>query len=239
MKKQIETKTVVNQKLEKKNARRDFTLIELLIVIAIIAILASMLLPALNKAKGTAQGIACTNQLNQFGRYMTLYLDDNKEQFHYSYETTNLPYSYGRYDETSSSFALHYVGGICNAYNAKGNLPIYNCPAPPLFLGDYPGYSYGMNIYLTYYSVNNKLSRHRAPSELMLFRDVAQKKTGITHSPWIFRSGDYAEEQTSFKYARRHSGNVNILFVDGHVTGSRVLDATITGKSNTYGDLRP
>ncbi len=56
-------------------------MIELLVVIAIISILAAMLLPALARAKGTAQRISCTNSLKQLDLAAVLYTDDYQEKF--------------------------------------------------------------------------------------------------------------------------------------------------------------
>ena len=61
--------------------RKGFTLIELLVVIAVIAILASLLLPALALAKEKGQRIACLNNLRQISLFMQFYTDDNKDVF--------------------------------------------------------------------------------------------------------------------------------------------------------------
>ena len=63
------------------SGKRAFTLIELLVVIAIIALLLAILMPALQRVKKQANGVACLSNLKQIGMAFNMYTEDNEGKF--------------------------------------------------------------------------------------------------------------------------------------------------------------
>jgi prepilin-type N-terminal cleavage/methylation domain-containing protein len=113
--------------------KRSFTLIEMLVVIAIIAVLAALLLPALAKGKGAAKKTACINNLFQINLGLRMYADDhadairamtNDDPIYFTYKERIEPYLSGASADTNHSLFVCPADDFnCDDPNIKDLLP--------------------------------------------------------------------------------------------------------------------
>ena len=220
--------------------KRQFTLIELLVVIAIIAILAAILLPALNSARERGRAASCINNLKQIGTAGAMYGDAYDGYFfHKNGLFKNTVYS-------CMPRLSGYVGGPSlgeiNAVSVDERMSmkpkIFDCPS----VADNARNSYGFTYNVKadqYYSdkIFNKLrftSIYKAtvysPATVILAADAWSPVEGDDNS-CLSRSvsGSYALLNT------RHRESANLVFLDGHVQS--ITSGDIKNSPESYGLL--
>ncbi|MBE6389931.1 MAG: prepilin-type N-terminal cleavage/methylation domain-containing protein [Lentisphaerae bacterium] len=209
-----------------------FTLIELLVVIAIIAILAAILLPALNSARERGRSAGCINNLKNIGQCVMMYLQDNDDWF-------------PKYQDTAAPLYSNIWYACIVKY---GNTDLVNCPSGPFAVSilnsdnTYPTTSapktwYGYNYYLLSpdSKPTKKLTQITNPSFNIIFVDTLGQNGDSTKTSHLAQKMRSWESRTNIIYpvAWRHSDGSNMVMIDGHAAWDK--EKTINDTEDYWG----
>lgn len=204
--------------------KQNFTLIELLIVVAIIAILAGLLLPALAKARNKAVSISCVNNQKQLSLVSIEYQD--------MYDGWILPAHFKEYGRTTQFSWPWWVTRntkmtlrqtCCPTTKASDGTPMewYNTPGKIIpATGDWSdNFGYGITLMTTAVNKPKKNVMAKSPSRLIYaaesIKEALWPKSNVR--PWLWVN--YSENE--WQMTPVHDGSGNILFFDGHVSSLR------------------